>query len=156
MNEHSLQDPQLRSLEARLAAAAPQSSHIEQQQLLYQCAFAAGQQVGRKSLQSWRVAAATLVVLCCGLSVPLAHDRWKLEEPARELPTATKAPSQPMLAYSEVPFSARPSAAVDLDAWQMPHSERMSLSDELAQFRRTDPHLRSLAMGTFTRAMLQP
>ena len=158
MNDHSFNDPQLQSLEARLAAAAPQSSPVEQQQLLYQCAFAAGQLAGRKSLRRWRVASAALVVLLLGLSVPVAHNHWKpfLVEQKRDPSTPTEVKPQPMLAQSEISFSARQSAAVDLDAWQVPHSDRGSLSDELAQFRNTDPHLRSLAVRTFTRAMLQP
>ncbi len=156
MNDHSLNDPQLQSLEARLAAAAPQSSPVEQQQLLYRCAFAAGELAGRKSLRRWRVASATLVVLLLGLSVPVAHDHWRLAAQKREPSTSTELKPQPMLAQSEILFSARQSAAFDLDAWQMPRSDRVSLSDELAQFRNTDPHLRSLAVGTFTRAMLQP
>src|SRR5688572_8156186 len=112
MNDHTLSDPQLQSFEARLAAATPQSSPVEQQQLLYQCAFAAGQRAGRKSLRRWRVASAALVVLLFVLSVPVAHDHWKLAEQNRGPSTPTEVRSQPMLAESEISFSARQSAAI--------------------------------------------
>jgi hypothetical protein len=105
MNDHSLNDPQLQSLEVRVAAAAPQFSPIEQQQLLYQCAFAAGQLAGRKSLRRWRVASAALVVLLLGLGVPVAHDHWKLAEQRREPSTPAEVRPQSMFAVRDFNFA---------------------------------------------------
>ena len=50
MNEPSLNDPHLQSLEARLAAMPPQESAARQQELLYRCAFAAGQSSARTTV----------------------------------------------------------------------------------------------------------
>lgn len=156
MNEHSLNDAQLQSFEARLAAAVPQLSPIQQQQLLYQCAFAAGQGVAGRSLRRWQVVVAALVVLLLGMSVPFAHDRLLLAKQKVEPIVVPDETTQRMVTPSEIPIIARQPATVELDAWQTQQSSSVSLANDLDRFERTDPHLRSLAVGTLTRVFLKP
>ena len=70
----------LQSLEARLASLPPRLPAGDAQQLLYQCAFAAGQAAGQRAnsraVQRWMIAASLLVLLCGGLAyraASLAH-----------------------------------------------------------------------------------
>ena len=159
MNTQSSGDAQFQLLEARLAAAAPQLSPSEQQQLLYECAFAAGRNANRKWLRNWQIAAAGLVGMVLGLglslSLPIKRDQRTLVEKKPVLSTPTDVKRQPM-SVPDVPRPARQSATVELNAWQVQQSESVSLADQLAQFKQTDPHLRSLSVGTFTRTVLHP
>ncbi|MSR60050.1 MAG: hypothetical protein EXS05_20830 [Planctomycetaceae bacterium] len=156
MNEHSLNDPKLQSFEARLAAKVPQLSPFQQQHLLYQCAFAAGQKTAGRSLRRWQAFAAALVVLLLGVSIPLAQDRLLIAKRTVEPIVPAEVTPQQMVAQSEIPIIARQSATIELDAWQTQPSSSALLTDELACFERTDPHLRSLAVGTLSRAFLKP
>jgi hypothetical protein len=67
MNDVPNDNPHLRLLEARLAATALQLPQEEQRQLLYQCAFTAGQVTARRasarSLYAW-IGATTLLAVC--------------------------------------------------------------------------------------------
>jgi hypothetical protein len=45
---------------------------------------------------------------------------------------------------------------LDLDAWQLPRSGPSLFTEELAQFKQSDPHTRSLAVGQLTREILHP
>jgi hypothetical protein len=165
MNEHTLHDPQLQSLEARLAAMPLQVSAGEQQQLLYQCAFAAGKKTSARSLRYWQAAAAVLMISTLGMSVPLARDEWLLATQRAKPPVPTKhspAPAEmepspaPTLAQVPIPHRAPQVAEVDLDAWQLPPRNNNSFADEVARLENSDPHLRSLTVGTLTRAVLNP
>src|SRR3954468_21330221 len=79
MNDNPLNDPLLQSLEARLAGIPPRLPAAEHQQLLYQCAFAAGKAVGQRAssrvIQSWAAAASILALLCAGLAYRTVLDR---------------------------------------------------------------------------------
>lgn len=156
MNTHSSGDAQFRSLEARLAAANPQLSVSDQQQLLYECAFAAGRDAGRKRLPNWQLVATGLMGIVVGLSLslPLVRDQGTVVEKGPVAPAPTDVQRQPTF-VPEVPNPARQSAIADVNAWQLQH-ESVSLADQLAQFKQTDPHLRSLSVGTLTRTILQP
>jgi hypothetical protein len=153
MNDDSLSDPRLQSLEARLAAMAPQVPLHEQQQLLYQCGVAAGRKATRGALLRWRVIAASLLVVAIGLSVPRGSDRVEIAEDhkAESEPVEIRLPR---FAEVEIPEIRR--GDVELDAWQAPRPERDSLADELARFEQTDQHLRSLTVGAMMRSVLRP
>jgi hypothetical protein len=157
MNEHTLHDPQLQSLEARLAAMPLPVSAGEQQRLLYQCAFAAGKGVSTRSLRRWQAAAAVLVILTLGMSVPLARDEWLLAThrakppvPAQESPAPKESTPSAALAKDDVP----PSKTLELDAWQLPAVKEQSYAEEMARLEKSEPHLRSLTVGTLTRTVL--
>jgi hypothetical protein len=163
MNEHTLHDPQLQSLEARLAATPLQLSAGEQQQLLYQCAFAAGKKTSTHSLRRWQAAAAVLVVLLAGISIPLARDEWLLATqramppvPAEQAPAPKDTAPPTMLVEELVPHRTPQVGNLELDAWQITHSEKNSFAEELAHLEKSDPHLRSLTVGTLTRTILNP
>lgn len=143
------------TFEVRIAKLVPQLSPAEHQQLLYQCAFSAGQTEGRKSLRRWQAVAAALVVTALGLSIPLVHEQVWLAKQRVEPTRPTDIVPRSTLAQAEIPTTARQAGAVELDAWQLQSAEA-SLTHELACFEQTDPHLRSLAVGTLTRTILEP
>ena len=163
MNEHTLHDPQLQSLEARLAAMPLQLPAGEQQQLMYRCAFAAGKRTSTRSLRRWQAAAAVLVVLLAGMSVPLARDEWLLatqpakpQIPVEQAPASKETAPPAMLVEELVPHRTPQVGNLELDAWQITHSEKNSFAEELAHLEKSDPHLRSLTMGTLSRTILNP
>lgn len=157
---YSLNDPRLQALEARLAAMPPQLSTAQQQQLLYQCAFAAGRQSARHTVRRWQAAVAGLTVVLMGLSLPLLEEtQLGNEPPAAELGAAGLArveiaaePAADTLELS--PLGHRPSPEISLDAWQVQTEASASFDHELAQFANIDPQLRSLAVGSLTRRIL--
>ena len=157
---YSLNDPRLQALEARLAAMPPQLSTAQQQQLLYQCAFAAGRQSARHTVRHWQAAVAGLMVVLVGLSLPLLEEtQLGKEPPAAELGAAGLAraevaaePAADTLDLS--PLGHRPPAEISLDAWQVRTEASASFDHELAQFANSDPQLRSLAVGSLTRRIL--
>jgi hypothetical protein len=162
MNEHTLHDPQLQSLEARLAATPLQLPAVEQQQLLYRCAWEAGKKTAGRSLRLWQAATAALVVLLLGMSIPLARDEWLLAALRTPLPVPVEQPHPPVettppatLAQDLVPFRTHHSKVLELDAWQLPVPKH-SFAEEMAQLASSDPHLRSLTMGTLSREILNP
>lgn len=155
MNELSPSDPRLAALEARLAATPPQLSPAEEQQLLYQCAFAAGQGAAGKMLWRWRAIAATLLLLTLGMSMSIVQGGFNLARTPleRSVPVDTEPPRM-MAKQQDIPEFVRPRAAVRLDAWRV--QESMSGAAVVAQFDHTDPNLHSLTVGALTRQVLQP
>jgi len=98
MNDHPLSDPALQSLEARLASLPPRLAAGERQELLYRCAFAAGESAGRRAssraILGWMVTTSILALVCLALTYravsllqpALAHSsptelRDRLEQP---------------------------------------------------------------------------
>jgi hypothetical protein len=155
MNDHPLDNPRLRSLEAQLAQLAPQASPAEQQQLLYQCAFAAGRQAARKTIRRWQAATAVVAVLF-GLSMPLGRDNSLLARRAAEPPAPKGLAPRQIPAEQEAPLIVqRQPAAVALDAWQSRPSTD-TFANELAQFEYSDVRARSLSLGRLTREILKP
>jgi hypothetical protein len=156
MNEPSLNDPQLQSLEARLAAMTPQESSARQQALLYQCAFAAGRSSAQKTTRRWQAAATTFALLAIAMSVPLARTQLLIAGP-RAQPIVLEQPVQPQppaLVQQESIPEVRQAAHVDVDAWQTPLSASASLDKDLARFEQTDGDLRWLTVGALTRSVL--
>jgi hypothetical protein len=156
MNDDSLHDPQLQSFEARLASRSPQVSAVQRDNLLYACAFAAGQQAAVRPLRRWRLATAALSVVLVGAMIPYVREpppipRQPIERHAITEPTP---PRKPVLVESGA--LAHEPAVVHLDAWQMRTQSGESLTEQLCQLEKTDPHLRSLAVGVLTQAALKP
>jgi hypothetical protein len=154
MNEHAPNDPELKSLEARLAAMTPQLSPTEQQQLLYECGVAAGRAAGRTSVRRWQGLAAMLCITVVAMSfLPSRNDVPVAEHRSRSLgPTEVTQPKG--INEMEIPAAAREQGTVALDAWQTTLPEPSALSHELAW--RADPHLSSLTVGALTRSLLSP
>lgn len=104
----------------------------------------------------WQFVAAALGVLVLSLSISFTRGRLP---PARNTPeplVAAGGSPSPVPVESLPAIAARLPAAVELDAWQVPTAAGGSLGEQFAQWEQTDPHLRSLAMGTLTRAVLDP
>src|SRR5262245_25556916 len=113
MNEHSLTDPKLQSLEARLAAMSPRAASAEQQRLLYECGFAAGRKISTRTLRIWQSAAAALLLLSLGLSIPLAQSGAMLATKRQEPFIPTESNTSPMIAQRDTPAAARQTSPVD-------------------------------------------
>jgi hypothetical protein len=157
MNDESLHDPQLKSFEARLASRPPQVSLAQRDQLLYACAFAAGRDTAGRSLRRWRTAAAALSVVVAGATMALVRDSSPSARVPIERATASErsAHQRPVEAVPDPP--AKNAAAADLDAWQVPDTlVGQRLSEQLALWEHSDPHVRSLAVGALTRALSKP
>jgi hypothetical protein len=154
MKDDSLDDPQLKSLEARLAAAAPRTAAEDQQRLLYQCAFAAARNAAGRRLRRWQAAAAALAVLLAATNLTGVHEPIRVakrtEKPPAPAEQWTRSPSESLT----VAASIRKPAAVALDAWQSPTDLAASFNEELARFKRIDPQSRALTLGAMTRKFL--
>lgn len=154
MNDDMLNDPQLQALESRLAAMALQASPLEQQRLMYACAFAAGRRAAGKTTRCWQAAAAVLA-LSLAVSLPFARESPLLAKRPAPPPATERTPPRPMLEELEFsPLARRPMAGVALDAWQARTSNPDSLSRDLAQFEQADAREQALALGVMTREFL--
>ena len=154
MSTNRIDDPALRALEDQLMGVAPQLSSAEQQDLLYQCAFAAGKQAMNRPLRRWQAAVATLAVLLLSLGVPLANNQWTV---ARHEPQPRPTPNSPQVAAAEpvVEPIRRVVPAGQYDAWQVALSSSDAVASNLEQLERIEPETRSLAVAALTRAALQ-
>lgn len=156
MSDYELDDVSLKALESRLASAAPELAPAEQQELLYCCAFEAGQRHNRGRVRRWQAAtAATAALLITVLVVPPTRDIAPAEERASVRSSSLQVPSGP--AIDESP-AARPRqlAAVELDAWQIERPATASLSEELGLFERLDPRMQSSSVAHLLRGFAEP
>jgi hypothetical protein len=156
MNDPLISDPQLQHMEARLAAATPHLSHLEQQQLLYHCAFAAGRQACARKLRRWQTITAALLVFSVGMSVPMVRGRSMpvAQNPESSTPNSTmprQTPGQP-----EARFPERQLARVELDAWQLASPVSGRMEGQRIPAELSDPHIRSLTVGSLTRGFFEP
>jgi hypothetical protein len=157
MTNHA-DDPGLQALEARLAGLTPQLSAQERNDLLYQCAFTAGQRSTRGTLRRWQAAAALLVAVSLGLTIPLAsnsplghHNQAKTEPeppPSKPVEIVTNTPSELIPLQRPIEIAA--------DAWQLDQRSSDPLAESLAEFERTSPEMRSFAVAAMTRVAMNP
>ncbi|MDB5390140.1 MAG: hypothetical protein JWM11_5786 [Planctomycetaceae bacterium] len=165
MNGHSLNDPLLQSLEARLAACAPSVSAAEQQQMLYQCAFAAGRHAGARTTRRWQAATAALAALVVAVSLLQSIARGRAQDQiavqrAAQAPASTvidlpQPAAQPVVQTTErasVQSTGRV-VRISLDAWQIPNANDALYSQTLAQHDATDASVNSLR--SLTRQFLE-
>jgi len=155
-NEHSFDDPQLQSIEARAAAVTPRLSQAEQQQLLYRCAYEAGQHRVAKQVRRWQGTTVAILVVAVGLSIPLvrgreAHDPSPqyVESIAPDTIVPRHQSDLPRFPDSRSPISPR----VELDAWQLRPPVDGLASESRTPARPIDPHIRSLTVGALTRTI---
>lgn len=153
MNDESLEKLHLQAIEASLADAMPVISAARQQQLLYACAFAAGRRAGGKQLRLWKGAAASLVLLLFATAAPLVRNR-DLAAGGERRP-ATRAAQSHKSILGDPPASrfGRRSTAVALESRESPPSAE-SFDEELARFKRMDPHMRALALRPMTQKLI--
>jgi hypothetical protein len=154
MNDHSLRDPQLQFIEARIAAVQLHVSELEQQELLYRCAFEAGRKTFAKKLRYWQTFTLALLVLSCATSVPLVRDRLMPARRHAESNAPVRAMARQELGPSHSPFLERQLASFELDAWQLQPSDNTLAGSYLVQTDQIDPHTRSLTLGSLTREFL--
>ena len=155
MNNDRINDPERTGFEARLAALAPQLSQVEQQQLLYDCAFAAGQKKTEGSVRRWQTTTAVIGLLLLVVSVPVAKNGWRTAEQGSALAVSQPPSSSQRPVASEAIVMPEHPMAVDLDAWQLPINPDESLNEQLVQLQHADLHTRSLAVGSLTRAFFE-
>lgn len=137
MTEHSLNDPSLKSLEARLASSVPSISPADQQQLLYQCAFAAGRRATMRMVRRWQAATAVLASLVIAVCLPqfMAPSRVAIQPPPKSAPDKNIEQTRSVLPADRDPIvqaNERP-VTIQLDAWQIPHADNLLNSQALAQ-----------------------
>ncbi|MEX2176294.1 MAG: hypothetical protein WD872_18170 [Pirellulaceae bacterium] len=152
MNDKPTGDPGLESLAARLAAHAPRLPQPEQDRLLYQCAYAAGQAATARKTRRWQVASAALAVVLVGLSIPAASERLRV---AWQAPPLADPPApvvgenhSPKIEPEPRPATANPtdrSPTIALDAWQLATDRSATFAEELAKVREADPSGRLLS-----------
>lgn len=154
MDEPSL-TPELQDLQSRLSRIVPPIATSRQQEMLYQCAFAAGRNSVGARLRVWRVATASLAALSLFLvayrpSVPTAglHPERSsiplVEQPPRE---PLEAPPHESLALVRQPLS------VELGAWQVPSRSDVALANQLTQFEQVPPEMQSLTVRALARGL---
>jgi len=148
MNHH-LDDPALQALEARLAAVTPQVSATDRNELLYQCAFAAGRKAANRTIRTWQATAAMLVVLVLGMSIPLAQNQWTIakQEPSVPQPIPTPSPSPSTVVERDVEIVRSPVVNVSTDAWQ--------IEKPVSEIAQTDVAMSPLAVASLTRSVLE-
>jgi hypothetical protein len=155
MNNDRINDPERTGFEARLAALAPQLSQVEQQQLLYDCAFAAGKRKTERSVRRWQTTTAVIGLLLLVVIVPVATNGWRTAEQGSALAVSRPPSSSQRPVASEAIVMPEHPVAVDLDAWQLPINPDESLNEQLVQLQHADLHTRSLAVGSLTHAFLE-
>jgi len=154
MSTNHIDDPALKAIEDQLSGLAPQISPAEQQDLLYQCAFAAGKQTMTRSVRRWQAAVATLALLLVSLGIPLANNQWIV---ARNETHPEPGPSPQQIAVGEPTTEPiRPVVPIaQFDAWQVALSSSDAVANNLEQLERIEPETRPLAVAALTRAALQ-
>jgi hypothetical protein len=160
MNEHPGADRQLELLAARLSSLAPKLTGDEQRELLYRCAFGAGEKSARRRAAFWRNMCAGLAVLFCGtmaFTVGRAVQQVASSEPPREI-TIRDASSQATDARTVVPSPVR--APVDeppgiiggrmslkLEGWTARPDRSAAFDEAFDRFQKLDPAVRAQSVS---------
>ena len=101
--------------------STPRLSAAESQELLYQCAFAAGQSSAARTTRRWQGVSAALAVLLAAACLPLAAERLRLPFASRPPRRASTCPAPgewpPQRALAG---SGADAVEIDVDAWQRP------------------------------------
>lgn len=155
MSEHRLEDPALKDIEARLAAAAPRLEAAEQQELLYRCAFEAGRRAGLGRVRRWQIATVAAAALCvAALILPPARSPGPAEQRAAVPSTSPQIASE-SAANESTAARPRQVAPIALDAWQLERRPASALSEELASFEQLDPRTQSSSVAHLLREFAQ-
>jgi hypothetical protein len=155
VSDYQLSDPQWQSFETELAAHVPQVSIQERDQILYACAFAAGQSKERQSVRTWKVMAAVLSLLLTVSLIPHRQAPPSIVRETRNAPVYPETTSSQAPSMELVPESQR-LLLIDLDAWKVHSPENRLLSEQLSEFAQFDPHLRSLTVSSMNRTVFGP
>ncbi len=152
MSEPPFHDPTLKDTESRLLASKPRLAPDEEQRMLYQCAFAAGQARARRALRGWQATTAVMGLLLVSLAVPVVQgtrmakvDRVETLHIPESMPVQQSLPPEPLVA-----FGTR--VEVELDAWQLP--PETLLREQLA-YSKSDLERESLSVGQLYRSVLE-
>jgi hypothetical protein len=155
------QSPHLQRLEARLAAAVPQSSAGEQRAILYAAAFAAGRSTAARRTRRWQGAAALLATAALAAWIP-----WPSlnlipagSSPRQEVANTRPTPRDVIFPAAETETAAGTEFAVEqrraadsvpaelvFDAWQVARPASDALAAELAQFKSLEPDQQRMAV----------
>ena len=164
MSDHSINDPNLQDLESRLANMILRVSPRDAQNLLYQCAFEAGQKKTGKAIRRWQAAVATLFVVSMGLSVALVNQKVTRTDMVQSPPTigsqststvASSNGAKPAAAQ-DIPQISRKEISVDLDAWQLRSTNGETTASDMALVVHSDPTLQPYTVGALTRTVFVP
>lgn len=157
MNEKDLSDPLWQSFEAQLAAQVPQISLQERNQILYACAFSAGQTKGSQSLRLWKMTVTMLGLLLTVSLIPHLHAPPDIARQIQSIPGSSEGTSPQSVTAEETSESdSQMYLMANLDAWRVPSSENRMLSSQLTEFAQLDPYLRSITVSSMSRAVFNP
>jgi hypothetical protein len=157
-------DPQLEALAARLSSLAPKLADDEQRELLYQCAFAAGETFAGRRAVRWRNISSVLAVLLCGFFVSaLGRGIWQVgpaqmehDSPVTQssVPVTPSAVETPPIATADVSLElVQQRDSIQLDAWANHDDPVEAFSAALARFQQLDPAARSRSVTEIQRSL---
>jgi hypothetical protein len=150
------QSPPVQSLEARLAAAVPQSSAAEQQSILYAAAFAAGRSTAARRTRRWQGAAALLatVALAAWIPWPSLNSIPAGSSPRQEVAKTRPTPRDVIFPAAEIEIATELRGGTDsgerqlvLDAWQIARPAGEAFAAELSKFRSLEPDQQRMSVG---------
>ena len=150
MNDEFPIDPALQSLEVRVSALRPKLPGREVDDLLYHCAFAAGQKVAAGRTRRWQIASAAMAALFIAVSIAVVSERGRVAR--RELATRDTVSTGQLQTSDRDPRPVPRVVRVPLDAWQVHADTTATFETALTRFNRIDRDARSLAVGTMMRA----
>lgn len=154
MNQPDAPDPQLELFTSQLIAMAPRLSAAEQQQILYECAFSAGQGQSRRALFKWRAATTVLGLLVVGMSLPMVSGRLTAQAVQPVSMPVVEATPPVTLTTEESLVATRKPISVRLDAWQIPASAEDPWHRQTAQLPAIGPSENELTVGRWQSAQL--
>ena len=153
MNDPEFHDLDLQSFESRLGAIPLRLAPDQQQHMLYECAFAAGQQQVRRTVRAWQATTIVMGVILAFVAMPRKPDDFMAQhtETTPAIAVEKLLPEPPQ--SEEVSFvSWRSGVSVNLDAWQLPASTSNVWGQPLAQSNSSDHPNDAFTMGEMLRS----
>jgi hypothetical protein len=157
VNDNDISGPPWQSFEKELAVHVPQISVQERDQILYACAFAAGQMKRSQSIRFWKMMVTTLSLLLAVSLIPHLHSPSDISYETQSVPGSPEGTSsQAMKAEEASESESEILLMVNLDAWRVPSSKNRLLSSQLTEFGQLDPYQRSLTVSSMNRVVFNP
>ena len=154
MNDDFIDNRELQSFEAELAAVRPQISQQEKDRILFASAFAAGQSQSFRSLLPWKLFSGVLSALLITSSTLLITSHLQMAEliANRITPASNGLPHEsPKPAQTEPIVTSPHRIIAKLDSWQLPSSSGESLGRQIEQFQKLEPRIQSVSVSAMTR-----
>ena len=154
MNEPTIHDPELLAMESRLAGTTPHLALLEQQSLLYHCAFQAGLNRGAKSSRRWQWVAVASLALATSTGLTLIRSDRGTGSPVAVSRVPKAVPPHEELRPNETLAAGPQLAEVRLDAWALPETELPQTDDLRVEPEPVDANVRLLTLAALSRGAL--